>query len=209
MKNLTILLFALLLISCKEPLVQFSETQPENSKSLKFFPKKLIGNYYDSENEIDIEITNSMIIKKSTFKDTFNVKVLSEVEVLKGDTLVNTKTFEKIFVKKINDTLFTNILYKDTIFSINRENVLKKMKGYYFLNIKYSENNWIVKKLHLKNGLLNLNDISTKEEIQMLEEITETKKDSSTIFVIKPTKKQFREFVKKNGFSDGEVYIKL
>ncbi len=209
MKNLTILLFALLLISCKEPLVQFSETQPENSKSLKFFPKKLIGNYYDSENEIDIEITNSMIIKKSTLKDTFNVKVLSEVEVLKGDTLVNTKTFEKTFVKKINDTLFTNILYKDTIFSINRENVLKKMKGYYFLNIKYSENNWIVKKLHLKNGLLNLNDISTKEEIQMLEEITETKKDSSTIFVIKPTKKQFREFVKKNGFSDGEVYIKL
>ena len=209
MKNLTILLLALLLISCKEPLVQFSETQPENSRSLKFFPNKLIGNYYDSENEIDLEITNSMIIKKSTLKDTFNVKVLSEVEVLKGNTLVNTKTFEKTFVKKLNDTLFTNVLFKDTIFSINKENVLKKMKGYYFLNIKHSENNWVVKKLYLKNGLLNLNDISTKEEIEMLEEITETKKDSSETFVIKPTKKQFRAFVKKNGFSKGEVYIKI
>jgi hypothetical protein len=209
MKNLTILLLALLLISCREPLVQFSETHPENSRSLKFFPNKLIGNYYDSENEIDLEITNSMIIKKSTLKDTFNVKVLSEVEVLKGDTLVNTKTFEKTFVKKLNDTLFTNVLFKDTIFSINKENVLKKMKGYYFLNIKHSENNWVVKKLHLKNGLLNLNDISTKEEIEMLEEITETKKDSSETFVIKPTKKQFREFVKKNGFSKGEVYLKI
>ena len=209
MKNLTILLLALLLISCKEPLVQFSETQPENSRSLKFFPNKLIGNYYDSENEIDLEITNSMIIKKSTLKDTFNVKVLSEVEVLKGNTLVNTKTFEKTFVKKLNDTLFTNVLFKDTIFSINKENVLKKMKGYYFLNIKHSENNWVVKKLYLKNGLLNLNDISTKEEIEMLEEITETKKDSSETFVIKPTKKQFREFVKKNGFSKGEVYLKI
>jgi hypothetical protein len=209
MKNLTILLFALLLISCKEPLVQFSETQPENSRSLKFFPNKLIGNYYDSENEIDLEISNSMIIKKSTLKDTFNVKVLSEVELLKGDTLVNTKTHEKTFVKKINDSLFTNVLFKDTIFSINKENVLKKMKGYYFLNIKNSENNWIVKKLHFKNRLLNLNDISTKEEIEILEEITETKKDSSKTFVLKPTKKQFREFVKKNGFSDGEVYLKL
>ncbi|MFY7742652.1 MAG: hypothetical protein ACOVQR_08395 [Flavobacterium sp.] len=209
MKNLTILLLALLLISCREPLVQFSETQPENSRSLKFFPNKLIGNYYDSENEIDLEITNSMIIKKSTLKDTFNVKVLSEVEVLKGDTLVNTKTFEKTFVKKLNDTLFTNVLFKDTIFSINKENVLKKMKGYYFLNIKHSENNWVVKKLYLKNGLLNLNDISTKEEIEMLEEITETKKDSSETFVIKPTKKQFREFVKKNGFSKGEIFIKI
>ena len=124
MKNLTILIFALLLISCREPLVQFSETQPENSRSLKFFPNKLIGNYYDSENEIDLEITNSMIIKKSTLKDTFNVKVLSEVEVLKGDTLVNTKTFEKTFVKRVNDTLFTNVLFKDTIFSINNEKVV-------------------------------------------------------------------------------------
>lgn len=209
MKNLTILIFALLLISCREPLVQFSETQPENSRSLKFFPNKLIGNYYDSENEIDLEITNSMIVKKSTLKDTFNVKVLSGVEVLKGDTLVNTKTFEKTFVKRVNDTLFTNVLFKDTIFSINKGNVLKKMKGYYFLNIKHSENNWVVKKLYLKKGLLNLNDISTNEEIEILEEITETKKDSSETFVIKPTKKQFREFVKKNGFSNGEVYLKL
>lgn len=209
MNKLTILILALLLISCKEPLVQFYKTQPENSRSLKFFPNKLIGNYYDSENEIDIEITNSMIIKKSTLKDTFNVKVLSEVEVLRGDTLVNSKTFEKTFVKRVNDTLFTNVLFKDTIFFISNENVLKKMKGYYFLNIKNSENNWIVKKLHFKNRLLNLNDISTTEEIEMLEEITETKKDSSEPFVIKPTKKQFRAFVKKNGFSKGEVYIKV
>ena len=56
---------------------------------------------------------------------------------------------------------------------------------------------------------LNLNDISTKEEIEILEEITETKKDSSETFVIKPSKKQFRAFVKKNGFSKGEVYIKI
>jgi hypothetical protein len=201
MKNITILFFFLLLTSCKEPLVQFSETQPENSRSLKFFPNKLIGNYYDSENVIDLEITKSMIIKKSTLKDTFNVKVLSEVEVLRGDTLVNTKTFKKTFVKKLNDTLFTNVLFKDTIFSINKENVLKKMKGYYFLNIKNSENNWIVKKLYFKNRLLNLNDISTIEEIEMLEEITETKKDSTKTFIIKPTKKQFREFVKRNGFT--------
>ncbi|GGD34160.1 hypothetical protein [Flavobacterium orientale] len=209
MKNLAILFFALLLISCKEPLVQFSEVQPENFKNLNSFPKKMIGNYYDSENEIDLEISKYMIVKKSILKDTFNVKGLSEVEILKGDTLVNTRTFEKTFVKKINDTLFTNILFKDTIFSINNDNILRKMKGYYFLNTKYSDNNWVVKKLFLKNGLLNMNDISTTEEIQMLEEIMETKKDTALAFVIKPTKNQFREFVKKNGFSNGEMYIKI
>ena len=55
----------------------------------------------------------------------------------------------------------------------------------------------------------NMNDISTNEEIEMLEEIMETKKDTALTFVIKPTKKQFREFVKKNGFSNGEMYIKI
>lgn len=209
MKNLTILFFVLLLISCKESLVQFTEVQPENFKNLNSFPKKLIGNYYDTENEINLEISKFIIVKKSILKDTFNVKELSEVEILKGDTLVNTKTFEKTFVKKINDTLFTNILLKDTIFSINNDNVLRKMKGHYFLNIKHSNNNWIVKKLFLKNGLLNMNDISTKQEIEMLEEIMETKKDTALPFVIKPTKKQFREFVKRNGFSNGESYIKI
>ena len=207
-KQIFIFLF-LLLISCKEQIVKFSEAQPENEKDIKSFPGKLIGNYYDLENNADLEITKYLIIKKSIFKDTFNIKELSKFEVLKNDSIINSKTSEKFLVKKISDSLFTNYVYTDTLFSINKENVLRKMKGYYFLNSKNGENNWIVKRILLKNGQLNINDISTNEEIKMLEEITETKRDTLKPFVVKPTKKQFKEFVKRNGFSQGEIYLKI
>lgn len=206
-KQLSIFLF-LLLISCKEPIVKFSEAQPENEKDIKSFPGKLIGNYYDLENNADLEITKYLIIKKSIFKDTINIKELSKFEVLKNDSIINSKTSEKFYVKKISDSLFTNYVYTDTLFNINKENVLRKMKGYYFLNSKNGENNWSVKRILLKNGQLNINDISTNEEIKMLEEITETKRDTLKPFVVKPTKKQFKEFVKRNGFSQGEIYLK-
>lgn len=208
MKKLYFILLVILLYSCKESIVQFSEPQPEHKNDMKSFPGKLIGNYYNSENETDLEITKYFIIKKILVRDTINRKELSEFEVLNNDTIINKKTSEKIIVKKLNDSLFTNYVYTDTIFRIDDENVLRKFKGYYFLNFKTRENNWSVKKLFQKNGQLNINDITTKEEIELLEEIIETKKDSTKPFVIKPTKQQFREFLKRNGFKEGEIYLK-
>jgi len=207
-KKLYFILLVILLYSCKESIVQFSEPQPEHKNDMKSFPGKLIGNYYNSENETDLEITKYFIIKKILVRDTINRKELSEFEVLNNDTIINKKTSEKIIVKKLNDSLFTNYVYTDTIFRIDDENVLRKFKGYYFLNFKTRENNWSVKKLFQKNGQLNINDITTKEEIELLEEIIETKKDSTKPFVIKPTKQQFREFLKRNGFKEGEIYLK-
>ena len=164
--------------------------------------------HYDLENNVDLEISKYLIVKKLVLKDTLSIKDLSKFEVLKNDTIINSKTSETFFVKKISDSLFTNYVYKDTLFIINKENVLRKMKRYYFLNSKNNENTWIVKKLILKNGQININDISTIEEIEMLEEITETKRDTWKPFIVKPTKKQFKEFVKRNGFTEGEIYLK-
>ncbi|MEW5677250.1 hypothetical protein ABGT15_13125 [Flavobacterium enshiense] len=208
MKKLILISFCFLLISCKESIVKFSEAQPENSRNLKSFPGKLIGNYYDLENDTELEISKYLITKKLIFKDTFNIKELSKSEILRNDSVINIKTLEKFSVKRISDSLFTNYIYTDTIFNINEENILRKTKGHYFLSSKDSENSWSVKKLSLKNGQLNLNNISTNEEIELLEEITETKKDTAKPFVVKPTKKQFKEFVKRNGFTEGEIYLK-
>lgn len=208
-KHISLFLF-LLSLSCKESMVKFSEAQPENSKDLTSFPGKLIGSYYNLENDADLEISKYSIVQKMIAKDTFNIKDLSEFEILKNDTIIDTETFEKFAVKRISDSLFTvtDYIYSDTIFNISRENVLRKTKGYYFLNSKDKENNWSVKKVLLKNGQLNINPISTNQEIELLEKITGTKKDTVKPFVLKPTKKQFKEFVKRNGFTEGEVYLK-
>jgi hypothetical protein len=63
-----------------------------------------------------------------------------------------------------------------------------------------------------QNTTLNFNrylsSIETENELKLLESITETKMDTTKPFKIKPTKKQFKEFIKKNGFSEGKIYLK-
>ena len=208
MKKSVLILTSLILFSCKEPLVSFSEAQHENSKDLNFFPKKLIGKYYNIAENCELEIREKLIIKISTLTDTFHINELPKSEILRKDSIINTLTSEKNVVTPINDSLFTNYIYKDTLFHINDNSILRKMKGYYFLNSKMSDANWYVQKLFLKNGQLCINTITSQDEITLLETLTESKKDTVKPFVVKPTKKQFKEFVKKNGFSEGEVYLR-
>jgi hypothetical protein len=203
------LIFCLFYISCKEPIVTFEVAQPENVKEQKEFPKKLIGTYYNSENDSELIIRKYFIFKKMLIKDTLRISELDKNEIIKNDTLYKLNSNEKYKIIKINDSLFSNYVYSDTIFNLKKSDALKKFKGYYFLN-KSIENTgfWEVEKLNLTKGILNINGIETENEISLLENITESKKDTVKPFTIKPTKKQFKEFIKKNGFSNGEIYYK-
>ncbi|WP_130734649.1 hypothetical protein [Flavobacterium sp. J27] len=71
--------------------------------------------------------------KKSALTDTFHIKELSQSEILRNDSIINTITSEKIAVTLINDSLFTNYSYKDTLFHINENHILRKMNRVLFL----------------------------------------------------------------------------
>ena len=119
------------------------------------------------------------------------------------------KSKEKYRIKKINDSLITNYVFSDTIFKIGKTAVLKKFKGYLFLN-KQTENSefWNVEKLQLSKGVVKLSNIETLTELELLKNITEKKSDTTKPFNVKPTKRQFREFINSNGFSNGKIYLK-
>jgi hypothetical protein len=203
------LFFCLLFISCKEPLVSFEVAQPENVKAQKEFPKKLIGIYYNSENDTELVIKKYFIFKKTLVKDTLKISELDKNEIIKNDTLYKLNTNEKYKIIKINDSLFSNYVFSDTVFNVKKSDVLKRFKGYYFLSKSIEKTGlWEVEKLNLTKGVLNINGIETENEISLLENITESKKDTVKPFTIRPTKRQFKEFIKKNGFSNGEIYIK-
>ena len=63
-------------------------------------------------------------------------------------------------------------------------------------------------KLKFKNNIVSLNDIHTEEEINKLQELTETVVDTLRPATFKLSKKQFRKFVKQNGFTEGKIYVK-
>ncbi|HEY5392442.1 MAG TPA: hypothetical protein VIJ57_10030, partial [Hanamia sp.] len=64
------------------------------------------------------------------------------------------------------------------------------------------------KKISLKKGILTVGNVSDKDDIQKLKEITETKSDTtSTNFSL--TRRQFKKFVRQNGFGDEETFIRM
>ena len=203
------LITSLIIVACKESVVSFEETQPTDCKALQVFPSKILGSYYNPDENSELEIAKEFIIKKLMINDTLNMREIDENETIDYDTLYNSKTKEKYQIRRINDSLFSNYVLYDTIFIINKDHVLKKLKGHFFLNKRINKSDfWAVEKLSYSNEILNINRIETEEEMKLLQSITETKMDSTKPFSVKPTKKQFKEFLKKNGFVNGDTYLK-
>ncbi|MBL0074338.1 MAG: hypothetical protein IPP34_22100 [Bacteroidetes bacterium] len=60
----------------------------------------------------------------------------------------------------------------------------------------------------MQRGQLVISGISTTEDIENLKEITETTTDTIPPYKFKATKKQFKEFIKNDGFSDSETFVR-
>ncbi|MFY8186962.1 MAG: hypothetical protein ACOVLC_03275 [Flavobacterium sp.] len=141
--------------------------------------------------------------------DTLNINEIDKNETIVNDCLINLKTNQKYQIKRINDSLFSNYVLIDTLFIINEAHVLTKLKGHFFLNKRIKNSDfWEVEKLTFSNGILNINRIETVEELNLLQSIVETKIDTLQPFTAKPTKKQFKEFIQKNGFVNVATYLR-
>lgn len=198
MKKFVLFISVCALVSCKKPLANFAEAQPANTKDQSAFPNKMIGTYHNYETDTDLVIQKELILSTQYFRDT-----LSEKDLLKIQQEI------ELTSKKLNDTLFiASYNVTDTIFNLQQNDILRKLKGYYFLNIANEDKNWNVTKLKFKNNIVSLNDIRTEEEINTLAELTETVVDTIRPATFKLSKKQFRKFVKQNGFTEGSVYVK-
>ncbi len=54
-----------------------------------------------------------------------------------------------------------------------------------------------------------ISSISTKKEIENLQDITEVAQDTVAPYNFTATKRQFKKFVKNDGFRDSETFVKL
>lgn len=195
------------LVACG-PAVTFTEPQPVDVKSIPEFPRRLFGNYVST---LDSSL---LCIGKSSIVRTYKVEIREAVDkldssyTLKQDTLVSFLNGEKWPVDVRNDSIFGWIPFVDTVFAIHEHGVLKKFKGHYFISNRLKGANWEVKKLVLSRSKLEMSGISNPEDIQKLKAITESSQDTMP-YSFELTKKQFKRFVKDNGFSNTETFIKI
>lgn len=210
MKQLKFILpfFALtILLSCK-PTVTFNQPQPTDKNSLSEFPKRIQGQFQSLKDNSILNLNEKTISRIYDFDFKIHINQVDSNYILSGDTIINIKDNEKQIMRREGDTLLEHIHSVDTLFSISDNHVLKRFKGYCFLSFLHHTGNWEVKKLELHREQLSISGVSTKEDIGLLKQISESTLDSLP-YHFKPTKRQFKRFIKAEGFSDVETFVRI
>jgi len=196
------------LFSC-EPPATFTEPQPVDTDNLSKFPRQLQGKYLSLSDSSTLTINDNFIERIYDFDYKVHLNQLDSNTRLSGDTLINLETSERELIKREGDSLMIHIHNVDTLFQMNYDNVVRKFKGYYFLNTRYDKTSWSVEKMQLSKGQLIISGISKEQDIENLKEITETANDTVATYNFTTTKRQFRKFVKNDGFRDNETFVRL
>lgn len=200
-------LAVIFLFACQPPIV-FDKPQPADVAALGGFPRRIQGKYLSLHDSSFLEINAHSLIRIYDFYQKIHISQLDSNQQLIGDTLFDLKTNEGELIQIEGDSIVEHINEADTLFTIDELNILKKFKGYYFVNIYVPPNTWQVKKLEISKGLLTLNSISPKEDLEQLKSITETTQDTIP-YVFSPTRQQFKKFVRNEGFRDSEKFMKI
>jgi hypothetical protein len=208
--NLKFLFTAFILtsfFSCEPPVV-FTEPQPTDIKNLADFPRRIHGKYLNQEENSIVTIREKLITKTYDYDYKFHLNQLDSNLSLLGDTFNNSKTNKKNNLIRDGDSLIAHIHFVDTLFQIGQDNIVRKYRGFYFLNTRYTNSSWEVKKVQLIKGKLIISIVTSEHDIELLKDIT-TPSDTFPQYKFAPTRKQFKEFIKKRGFKDQEVLLKV
>ena len=208
LKFITTIIILTSLFSCQPP-VTFNEPQPTDTDNLSKFPNRLQGQYLSLADNSTLVIGDKLIQRIYDFNQKIHPSQLDSNSRLSGDTIINLTTNTREVVKRDGDSLVTHIHYIDTLFQMDYDNVVRKFKGYYFINKRYDNESWEVKKIELSKGQLVVSSISTKQDIENLKTITESTQDTVAPYKFATTKKQFKEFIKNDGFSESEKFIRV
>lgn len=198
MKRLKIISAFIILTSffaCIPP-VTFTEPQPTGKDNLSKFPKRLQGEYLSLADNSTLSIGDKLIQRIYEFDHKIHQNQLDSILRLSGETIIDLTTNERTFIKRDGDSLIAHVRHIDTLFQLDYDNVVRKFKGYYFLNSRYDKESWEVKKIKFSKGQLVIGNISTNLDIENLKEITETPQDTVAPYKFTATKKQFKEFIK-------------
>ena len=126
-------LIFLFFYACGGKNVRFDEPQPQGVNNLLKIPKRIQGKYLSSSQYNFLLITDKYLIRQYDYDVKLSIHQLDTNYKIIGDTLFDTEEKTKQNIKIINDTIIGHVSSSDTFFNLNRD-IIRKYKGYYFLN---------------------------------------------------------------------------
>jgi hypothetical protein len=201
--------FFLASLTACEPSITFTEPQPAATDNLSEIPRRVQGRYLSLKDSSILLVSPSLISRIYDFNYKVHISKAESGMQKSGDTLIDPKTNEKQLIVDGGDSLLRNAHYVDTLFMLGSgEHVLKKFKGYYFLNKRHAAESWEVRKMEQTRGKLIISSLSEEKDLASLKEITESREDTAAPYHFTATQQQFKEFVKSNGFHDNETFVR-
>ena len=206
----------LLLVGSCEDSVTFEQPQPINQPDLSSIPTKLQGSYFSKDDSTYLTITEVSIIDWADMVLNTLTDSLDDLEIDSSQIVSQTRERTilqddqyKLDIKIRGDSAFVSLFYRDTIFEISQEHVLRRFKGHYFLNYE-QPTDWKVRLLRMKGGKLSFSKVRKPEDIADLEQITEVEEIRSEDGKVKgyklnPSKRELRKLMRKS-FSETKVY---
>jgi hypothetical protein len=201
-KFTTLILLVIILSSCG-PEIRFEEPQPTGSRNLKKIPKEYWGLYINQTDSSLLKINANMITQIwDQFTTLSEDQMINEFDtIFLQDTLI--QFTENLFLdfKIKGDSTIVHSYGSDTIYIISPNQLLRRQKGYLFLNYITGDSTWMVKLLSLQHGYIDIQDLVTLSEIDSLKEIMEietfTGADSTIIdqYRLHPTRRDIKEIL--------------
>jgi hypothetical protein len=204
MKKLLLLLCAILLAACVSD-IKFDTPQPEDRPDEESIPKKLWGIYRSAQDSSLLRVSPDKLVRYINRRFVVPKTLLDSAYVINGDTsFVDTEN--KLIVRVAGDSVYGRFRYLDTLFDISQINVLRKFKGYYFLNKQVGSHDWNLFLMTYGRNELELVTRWSDKEIAALREITHGKSDSRDF---KPSRREMAKFIMKMGSLDGERLLRI
>lgn len=214
------LLFLITACSGDYDYVRFETPQPEGVKTIFSFGKKIQGKYrHCSRPDEELQIGENTIVnnRNNHFTVHRNDLILDSGSTLNrqnNDELTHLLEAEGYQINISGDSIRGTQTDMDTIFAISRNQLIKKFKGSYFLNIKSGEQFWTVRQLDIHHDTLFISEIFPSDSLLRFNFVTKNSEvnanDSSNIteYSIKPSKKEFKKLLRPGSFETMACYCK-
>lgn len=206
----------LIIIACEDSL-KFEEPQPSGKSNLTQIPRKLKGIYLSNTDSTFLTINEEQVIERMdivtrTIIDSldFDIDSTKIKELTPDSTQIVDGKYNLSFKFLSGDSVIVYYAYRDTLFKISDDHILRRFKGHYFLNYKRAENNWTVRRLTLAKDELSFSKVRLSgdmEELKKLTEIEEIKSDSGKVvgYKLNPSRKELKHIM-KHSFSETKTY---
>jgi len=216
MKHIYLLIVTILFIQHCEPYIVFDNPQPAQTKNSDRFDNKYTGTYLNEDN-VKLCISQKMIMTQSTENFDISKEELDTMQGYKmeGNFIIGPIIDTAQIIEIKNDTIFGTYTFRDTIFHIGNNALLKKYRKNYVLNMQRTDKTWEIILLSLNNNQLEIRSISKEYDLDFLkqhyyvEEVINDSTQKVEKYIIHTNKKEFTSFIKSGGFKEIENWVRI